>query len=436
MKQAFIVSAILSLAVSFWPAQVFAMDTPMFNVIQIANVTTSTRFYSCGSGSAVTSASSYAPVAQPVAVAGTVHDAQVRLSAGPGAGITWTYTLVKNVTATAVVITVSGTNTTGSDNTHTVTFAPGDTCAWQASFSATPAASSFSISSIFTSTNPGESLIMGGISVPSSSVNNFYSLPGNAANVAVEASSSNIVPTNGVLDQLYVYGSSVIGAGKQWTISLVKNGVSSALTCVSGGATTALCNDTTHSVSIAPTDTVSIEASPSGTPTGSMESWSMRFKPTIDGESLLLDNGGSLIVGATRFISVNGGGGSITTESAIQAPVAEALTIRNFYGNIAVGTGVGQTWTYTVRKNAVSQTTVCTIPASSNSCSDTTHSSTFALNDLVNWQYTNSGSPAANVVGKYGAVVFVQPTVVVTGHTLSYFQNVTAYFTNGLFYFL
>lgn len=396
------------------PAHAIAMDTPMFNIIQIANVTTSTRFYSCGSGSAVTSASSYAPVAQPVAVAGTIHDSQLKLSAGAGGTVTWTYTLIKNAVATSIVMTATGAAVTGSDTTHSVTFAPGDTCAWQASFSATPAASSFSISSIFTSTSPGESLVMGGISVPSSSVNSFFSLPGNAANVAVEASSSNIVPTNGVLDQLYVYGSSIIGAGKQWTISLVKNGVSSALTCVSGGATTALCNDTTHSVSIAPTDTVSIEASPSGTPTGSMESWSMRFKPTTDGESMLLDNGGSLIVGATRNISVTGGGGSITTESAIQAPVAEALTIRNFYGNIAVGTGVGQTWTYTVRKNAVSQTTVCTIPASSNSCNDTTHSSTFVLNDLVNWQYTNSGSPAANVVGKYSAVVFVSPAVIVT----------------------
>lgn len=52
----------------------------------------------------------------------------VRLSAAPGSGLTFTFTLDKNGSPGAVTCAISGTTaTTCSDTTHSVTYAQGDT---------------------------------------------------------------------------------------------------------------------------------------------------------------------------------------------------------------------------------------------------------------------------------------------------------------------
>ena len=65
-------------------------------------------------------------VQQPSAIAGTVANLYVQLSAAPGTGRTWTATLMKNGVATAATCVVSNTATSCSDTAHPVTIVAGD----------------------------------------------------------------------------------------------------------------------------------------------------------------------------------------------------------------------------------------------------------------------------------------------------------------------
>jgi hypothetical protein len=61
-----------------------------------------------------------------IPAAGTVKNFYVLAQQGPGTGNSWTMTVRKNSTDTSVTCTISGTNTTCSDKSHTAVFAAGD----------------------------------------------------------------------------------------------------------------------------------------------------------------------------------------------------------------------------------------------------------------------------------------------------------------------
>src|ERR1700753_800456 len=59
----------------------------------------------------------------------TIRSLRVLLSAPPGAGQSWTYTLYVNGSATPLSIIISGTATTATNTSNNVTLNPGDTFA-------------------------------------------------------------------------------------------------------------------------------------------------------------------------------------------------------------------------------------------------------------------------------------------------------------------
>lgn len=64
----------------------------------------------------------------------------VELGGAPGAGTSWILTVTVNEVDSALVVTISDTDTTGSDTTHTVSVSPGDRIAIKASKTGSPAA--------------------------------------------------------------------------------------------------------------------------------------------------------------------------------------------------------------------------------------------------------------------------------------------------------
>ena len=69
-----------------------------------------------------------------------VEKMRFRVSAAPGAGMSWIFTVRKNGADTDLVVTISGTDTTGSDLAHSVTFANDDYVNLSATPSGTPTA--------------------------------------------------------------------------------------------------------------------------------------------------------------------------------------------------------------------------------------------------------------------------------------------------------
>ncbi len=70
-----------------------------------------------------------------------IKNLYVQLSAAPGAGEARTFTLRKNGVATALTVTISGTNTTGNNTADTVSFSDGDVVDYNTTYSGSPASS-------------------------------------------------------------------------------------------------------------------------------------------------------------------------------------------------------------------------------------------------------------------------------------------------------
>jgi hypothetical protein len=87
----------------------------------------------------------------------TIKKLYVRLSAAPGAGTSRTITWRDNSAASSLAVTVSGTNTTGNDTTHSVTHTADQAGDIQSVPTTTPAAASLHIGYVIATAQPAES---------------------------------------------------------------------------------------------------------------------------------------------------------------------------------------------------------------------------------------------------------------------------------------
>lgn len=93
------------------------------------------------------------------------------------------------------------------------------------------------------------------------------------------------------------------------------------------------------------------------------------------------------------------------TELAVQQIIPAAGTLQNFYVFVQAAPAAGRSWTLTVRKNGADTAVTCTIPGfNSQSCSDTTHTVSFAAGDLIAVHVTASAPAPAGTPGQWTAV--------------------------------
>ena len=102
--------------------------------------TSGTRYMWIQTNGAITWLIAETDASQVVAIRQTLSDFNMVLTTAPGAGKSWAFTVMKNGVDTDIVVTISGTDTTGADTAHTVVFAPGDTMSIKSIPSGTPAA--------------------------------------------------------------------------------------------------------------------------------------------------------------------------------------------------------------------------------------------------------------------------------------------------------
>jgi hypothetical protein len=400
---------ILFLSLSALPAS--AMVSPVFSA-QISTVNTATRYFQFGGTGLLAVSQSQAE--QPVAIPGTVANLNVNATGAPGAGKSFTFTLYKNGIAQTLTCVIADTNTSCSDTNaaHAVTFAAGDTASWEVVPSGTPTNSTVSVSSTMTGTNADEVNFSGGTSGLTNSAATWVHISGGGS-VTTEASSSSIMPTSGTIDHLYLETSGTPGTGKSWTMAVVQNGSTSGITTtISNSGTTN--SDLTHSISVAAGDTISLLATPSGTPSGNILKWGFRFRPTVDGETPIIhqQSNGSQFV--TVFESVTGAlGGFSTTEAARAYIVPVAFALRSLYTSIDIAPGVGKTRTVVSRINSSSNGTLtATISGAALSANDLTHSDNYSAGQTITWSRTLTGSsPALFTNGNTSAVIFIAPAV-------------------------
>jgi hypothetical protein len=91
---------------------------------------------------------------------------------------------------------------------------------------------------------------------------------------------------------------------------------------------------------------------------------------------------------------------SSNTESHVQQVMTIKGTVSNLYVRLDSAPGMGDTYTFTVRKNSLTpaDTLVCEIGESATNCSDTINAVAFDVGDLFSIEVTESNNPSNQLV--------------------------------------
>ncbi|HYF28766.1 MAG TPA: hypothetical protein VEA36_00160 [Candidatus Paceibacterota bacterium] len=358
-------------------------------------------------------------------ISGTLKNLRVHIGDALSAGTSYTITVYKNGVATGLTCTVTDAALTCNDLVNTVSIAAGDFASVRILPTNSPVGSDeLRIGVAFEGGTPGETFILGWGSGANATINSYAS-PGWATSFTTpEFSRASVFPTSGTIDNLHVYlRSTAPGAGRSWTWYLRKGTsintmATTSLTCqIADTATT--CTDPTNSVSVSAGDVLSFVAVPSGTPSNTTHSYSFRFRPTIDGESVMMAHtNNSLSVGVTRYIPtgglvLNGAQGTNATGTMAVAPVP--FTWRKLYTDFNTAPGGVTSRTISANLNEVVQSLSCAVSGTNTTCNDLNNSISVAAGDLITWQSTTSGSPAASANIRVSGVMFIDPSTVTYG---------------------
>lgn len=202
----------------------------------------------------------------------TFNNLYIKLSTAPGTGASWTFFVRKNGVNTGITVVISGASTTGNDTTHSQAFAAGDTITLIATPSSPtlPALSDVSLGLMQTPTTTGEFIMMTGSASPLTTTTPCYTyLQTYSQNSSWADAPAKRNQLGGAFtaQKLFVLLSGVPGVGKSYTITLMKNGVATALTCTVSGGSATTASDIIDTVPIADGDNICFQSVASGTPT-------------------------------------------------------------------------------------------------------------------------------------------------------------------------
>jgi hypothetical protein len=274
-----------------------------------------------------------------------------------------------------------GTNQQCSDTVDTADVYAGNIIAFQSQPTGTPTATgNIGLSALFTSANGQESLI-------GSSTNNFISQtgitylgPSGFAAVTTDQLAAAVMPTDGVLDHLYVSVPYALLTTASIQFTVFKNGVATSITTTCSAPNNTppqQCTDLTHSLSVAPKDTISLQICPSnaagcaaGAGVGNVTiAFSLRWQPAVLHQAVLFSNPNSNSA-TTNYLAVAGvqNGTVSTNETLVQNISPGTMTLGNLLAAQCPAISATVSRNVTLRSNSVSRAPTVTLPAGSTVC--------------------------------------------------------------------
>lgn len=342
------------------------------------------------------------------------------LDTDPGASSqNYAFTVMKNGSTTTLSCTING-DTSGftCQDQDSDTVSAGDLIGIRViPSSPAPGASNGSTSLRFLPTTAGYNNYCSSFGTQPASGSIFYTM-GLLDSSTTEADSKVIMPTSGTFRNLYVNATVAPnnGAGTQtWTIDFRKDTGGGSADC---GLTTTLSetattnSDTTNTCSVNAGDLVNFEVSASaGTPiTASELRIGVTFVPTVEGEFVHFMNNetDALNTGATEYASPFFNNIWQGTEGAANQ-ISQYLIVKAIYGKVSVAPGVGKSWVFTLRDDAVNTSHTFTISdAETTDNSSAVSAHTVADSSLLSISLVPSGTPSA-ANGRVSTLMYIPP---------------------------
>lgn len=330
-----------------------------------------------------------------VASAGTLKNLRVELSAAPGAGKSYAFTLRLNQANTSVTCTVSGTATACTDTSNTATVAAGDTVSLMEVGSGTPGAAAAQTSLTFSSTTASETVWIGAATSDGNSDTATRSVAvfGVGAQRADVDESSLVLPTAGTVKNLYVKLSSAPGAGTSRVFTVWKNDAAgTTLTCtIADTATT--CSDVTNSFTVVAGDWVQIQNVVVGAPVAGAVAGGLTFVPNTEGEFVVGTERVDPSTTATVYAEASGGDPTESTTETANQVLTQAATMKALYVKLDDGSpGAGTSYALTLSNNQSTTALTCTVSGAATACNLTTDVSV-VVDDNLSFVSVPSATP-------------------------------------------
>lgn len=299
-----------------------------------------------------------ANIQQLTSAPGTLSYLHVKLAPAPGAGKSWTFTVMVNGAPSSLACTISDTETEGEDTANTATLAPGDAVSLKATFSGSPPDCYSRWACIFTGDGERVSILPGGTATNSRTETRYNQLAGVCPFDTMHRGEA--IPTAGVLRDLYIKLSGAPGAGDSFVFTVMVNEVPSSLACTISGGVDTTGHNTKDAVVVALGDIVELRSTPVGTPTARNVQWGTTFLADKPRESLILGDH-SLLNTKTSYLPLAAGlaGTSLTEDRALEPLLTCSLS--NFYVSLTIAPSPGTSFTTTVRKNGADTALAVTI---------------------------------------------------------------------------
>ena len=345
----------------------------------------------------------------PISPAGTLSKLYVIVQTAPGAGKSRTFTLMLDGSTTALVVTISGTNTTGSDTTNSVSVTAGQNVSLKLEPTSTPASSNAHWGVQFTGTTSNESALLGlGTGLDATSTLRIAPHGASASVGSSNALGRTLKATAaGTIKNLYVKLTTAPGAGTSRKFEVYKGGSATALTVtISGTATTG--NDTSNSFTVVADDNLVVVETPTTSPATSRGMTGLTFSADTDGQFLI--GASDTSVGTVdRYARVQAAHMDVSTaEADVQEPASIALTIKNIYAEIDVALGAGNTMAITLDKNASATALTTSISGASQVKANAASDISIASADLLSTFLDITGTPTAKRLA-VGMMGFITP---------------------------
>lgn len=322
------------------------------------------------------------------------------------------YTLMVNGVASTLTTTISGSTCAPGDTTHTVNVSAGDRVSMRQVTTGTVAAAVQQWGMKIVAANPNEAPLLS-THFPSTIAGGdtrFMAITGDRQPQSSAGDAESIIPTAGNIDKLYIkINTAILTSGL--TVTLMKNGVATALTATVAANGTA-ANDTTDQVALVAGDRLSWRVASAGS-NDTVTSVGARWNPTTNGEAIAVSSyKADFPQGVISYYNMgNTGADNGTTEANYLNLLTLAGTVKNLYVyNTGTVGAAAQTETVTFRKNSAGTALTCSIASGASTCNDTTHTSTITAQDFGDMQY-NLSALTGNMHTIAGAVYMIPQSV-------------------------
>ena len=237
---------------------------------------------------------------------------------------------------------------------------------------------------------------------PSRTVVQYQSLTGQGE-VSTWTSTENevymLIPTDGVLTNMWCKASVAPGVGTSWSIAVRQNNTTTSLACPISGTST--FGSSKYRLSVSAGDVVNLISTPTSSPTAATMTGAVEFHPNNPDESILIGGPGDVSIpgSGTRHYCLHGIANGATTESDVYTIIPEFGGgtfgyITKLYVWLESPPASSASRTFEIRKNGTLTGMSVTISGLSTS-GNTTNSINVNQGDYISLHQTGTSSPTA-----------------------------------------